>query len=284
MRPLFTLCLIFYITTVAQGQIQVGVFGGLSNYLGDLTDKVYQNSRAVGGIHLGYQISPRLNLRAGLNIARVVGADSLTNQDSRRLRNLDFQSNITELSVVAELNTFDMDIKSWSPYIFGGLAFFHFNPYTYDTRGLKVMLQPLGTEGQGLPGYQQTRLYSLTRLAIPFGGGVKYKISDNVRIALEVGLRKLFTDYLDDVSTSYADPVELLTVRGQESVDLAYRTDELPGGDPFYPPKGLERGSPKNKDYYYFSGLHLTFQLGDNEGASYSGRGRKRSYGCPTVF
>ena len=283
MRRLFFLSLLLTLSILAQSQLQIGLFGGLSNYVGDITDKPYQNSNGAIGITSGYQILNRVNLRAGFTYAKVNGADSLSSQEDIRLRNLSFQSNISEFSVVAEINTFDMDYKSWSPYVFGWLAVFHFNPYTYDLQNQKVYLKPLGTEGQGIPGYQKP--YSLTQLALPFGGGIKFNISSNVRIALEVGLRKLFTDYLDDVSGNYADPNDLFTNRGQQSVELSYREDELPDGDPAYPQKGITRGSPKYKDYYYFSGLHLTYLLGEGSQKSYSSKmGRNKRYGCPTVF
>lgn len=266
----------------AQSQLQVGVFGGLSNYVGDMTDKPYTNSNGAVGITVGYQILSRVNLRAGFTYAKVNGADSLNKQEDVRLRNLSFQSKISEFSIVAEFNTFDMNYKTWSPYIFAGLAVFHFDPYTYDQQNNKVYLKPLGTEGQGIQGYQKP--YALTQLALPFGGGIKYNISDKFRVALEVGLRKLFTDYLDDVSGNYADPNDLLTNRGQQSVDLSYREDELPFGDPFYPAKGETRGSPKYKDYYYFTGLHLVYILGGDGNTSYSRGGKNKRYGCPTVF
>lgn len=287
MRKLFTLYLLLFFSVVANSQVQVGVFGGVSNYLGDMTEKLYQNSGGALGFTIGYQFTNRFNLRAGFTYGKVSAADSLSDQEDIQLRHLHFQSNLTEFSLVGEFNTFDLDIKRWSPYVFGGLAVYHFNPYAFDRRGLKVFLQPLGTEGQGLPGYAQTKLYSRTQMALPFGGGIKYHISDNVRIALEVGLRKLFTDYLDDVSGNYADENELFTGRGEQSVDLSYREDELPFGDPAYPQKGETRGSPKFKDYYYFSGLHLTFALpsGGNDVKNYSSRAsRNKRYGCPTVF
>lgn len=287
MRKLFTLFLSLLFTVFANSQVQVGVFGGVSNYLGDMTEKLYRNSGVALGFNIGYQLSNRVNLRAGFTYGKVSGADSLSDQEDIQLRNLHFQSGITEFSLVGEINTLDLDLKRWSPYVFGGLAVYHFNPYTFDPQGLKVFLQPLGTEGQGLPGYPQTKLYSRTQIALPFGGGIKYNISDKVRIALEVGLRKLFTDYLDDVSGNYADPNELFAARGQQAVDLSYREDELPFGDPAYPAKDETRGSPKYKDYYYFSGLHVTFVLpsSGNDGKVYSSRaGKNRRLGCPTVF
>ena len=281
MRKFSFLALLLTCSVFAQSQVQIGLFGGISNYVGDMTDRPYKNSKGAFGVTIGYQILSRVNLRAGFTFAKVSGADSLAKKEDVRLRNLSFQSNISEFSAVAEINTFDMNYKTWSPYIFGGLAVFHFDPYTYDQQNNKVYLKPLSTEGQGIPGYQKP--YALTQLALPFGGGIKYNISDNVRIALEVGLRKLFTDHLDDVSGNYADPNDLLTNRGQQSVDLSYREDELAVGDPFYPPKGETRGSPKYKDYYYFTGLHLVYTLG-GDGSSALRGGKNKRYGCPTVF
>ena len=281
----FTLAALFLIVShFAQSQFQVGLFGGISNYVGDMTDKPYRNSKGAFGITAGYQILDRLSLRAGFTFAKVAGADSLAKQEDVKLRNLSFQSNISEFSLLAELNIFDMTYLRWSPYVFGGLAVYHYDPYTFDMQNNKVYLQPLSTEGQGLPGYNQ-KPYSLTQLAIPFGGGIKYNISDKVGVAFEVGLRKLFTDYLDDVSGNYADPNELMATKGIQSAELSYREDELPNGDLNYPVKGETRGSPKYKDYYYFTGLRLIFQLGGDNERSFSGRmGKNKRYGCPTVF
>jgi hypothetical protein len=286
MRKFCVLSLLSIISLFAHPQLQIGLFGGISNYVGDMTDKPYKNSKGAFGITAGYQILNRVNLRAGFTFAKVSGADSLAKQDDIRLRNLSFQSNISEFSLVAEFNTFDMQYQNWSPYLFAGLAVFHFDPYTFDRQNNKVYLRPLSTEGQGLPGYSQ-KPYALTQLALPFGGGIKYNISSNLRIALEIGLRKLFTDYLDDVSGNYADPNDLMAAKGQQSVDLSYREDELPAGDLNYPQKGITRGSPKYKDYYYFSGLHLVYQFGEGSGSqrSYGTRmSRNKRYGCPTVF
>jgi len=286
MRKFFFLFPFLIFSCLAQCQLRLGLFGGIANYVGDMTDRPYQNPKGAFGITAGYQILPRVNLRAGFTYAKVGGADSVSKQEDIRMRNLSFQTNISEFSLVAEVNTFDMDYKRWSPYIFGGLAVFHFNPYTYDRQNNKVYLQPLSTEGEGLPGYSQ-KPYALTQLALPFGGGVKFDISEKVRIAFEVGLRKLFTDYLDDVSGNYPDPNELMAAKGQEAVELSYREDELPNGDLNFPQKGITRGSPKYKDYYYFTGIHLNFQLFDSNNSQrlYSSKmGKNKRYGCPTVF
>ena len=177
---------------------------------------------------------------------------------------------------MGEYTIFNLSEIRWSPYIFAGLAVYHFDPYTYDETGIQTYLKPLTTEGQGLQGYPKA--YSLTQFSIPFGGGIKYAISERVHLWLEAGLRKTFTDYLDDVSTGYADPNDLLAGNGQRSVDLSYRGDEV--GFPDYPVKGFTRGNPESKDYYYFTGLHLSFALGSGEGRGSGVKG----YGCPKVF
>jgi hypothetical protein len=142
-----------------------------------------------------------------------------------------------------------------------------------------------------LSGYPDRKPYSLTQPAIPFGGGIKYAINDNLRLGLELGFRKLFTDYLDDVSTTYVNPADLLAAKGQLAVDMSYRGDELPGGNPNYPAKGSQRGGAKKQDWYYFFGLHLTYRLGSGDntnrsgvfgGGNYKG-GKKKGYGCPAV-
>jgi opacity protein-like surface antigen len=277
MRKTLVYFLVSIITLPSFSQVRLGIFGGLSNYQGDLTDKPYKSSKAAFGITASFPISQRFSIRTGLTLGKIAGADSLSDRPELIGRNLSFQSKLTEFSVVAVYDIFNIEDIRWTPYVFGGLAVFHFNPFTYDSNQTKVYLQPLSTEGQGLQGYPE-KPYSLTQLSLPFGAGVKYAISDRVQIGLEIGLRKTFTDFLDDVSGGYADPADLLAGKGQQSVDLSYRGDEL--GNAAYPTKGFTRGNPKAKDYYYFSGLHLSFALGGGEGRS-GGRG---GYGCPKVF
>lgn len=277
MRKLTLVLVLFFIAHTSFSQFRLGIFGGLSNYQGDLTDKPYKSPKTAFGLTGTFPLTQRFSIRTGLTFGKIGAADSLSDKPELRARNLSFQSRITEFSVLGEYNIFNLDQIRWTPYIFAGLAVFHFDPYTYDSTGIQTYLQPLSTEGQGLPGYPN-KPYALTQLAIPFGGGIKYAISERVQLGLEVGLRKTFTDYLDDVSTNYADPADLLAGNGPRSVELSYRGGEV--GFPNYPVKGFTRGNPKSKDYYYFTGLHLTFALGSGEGR---GSGEK-GYGCPKVF
>jgi hypothetical protein len=284
MRRFFISFVALFSAATALSQPQIGVFAGLSNYVGDLVDKPYQSTKGAFGLSLGFPLSDHFNFRAGLTFAKVAGADSLNHRVDLKQRNLSFQTPVTELSANLEYVTLDLDTYKWSPYFFAGLAVYHFNPYTFDALGNKVYLKPLSTEGEGLAQYPGVPAYPLTQLAIPFGGGIRFVISDNIRLGVEVGLRKLFTDYLDDVSGNYADATDLLNAKGPKAVELSYRGGEVPGGSPVYPSKGTTRGSPKSKDYYYFTGIHLIFQLpGNGNGPGESRSSRRGGYGCPTV-
>ena len=267
-------------------RFHIGVFGGVAAYNGDLTDKIFPKKVTNGAIGItgNYELTDNIMLRAGYTYTVVGGADRFSNDSSLLARNLSFETSISEFSLVGEyylLNLYDNRI---SPYVYAGLALYHFNPYAFNGGTDKIYLKPLSTEGQGLPGYADRKPYSLTQAAIPYGAGVKFAVTSNLHLGLEVGLRKLFTDYLDDVSTNYADPNDLLAAKGQLAVDMSYRGDDV--GNPAYPAKGVQRGSPKHKDTYYFTGLHLTYRLGGgNSGSGLfgggSGKKNRNSTGCP---
>jgi hypothetical protein len=283
MRKLFFLSVLICCSFFSFSQWQAGIFGGLSTYRGDINGKSFFQKQllkpALGAV-VRYEWSDLVHLRAGLTYAKVAGNDRYNQKEDLRIRNLSFESSIIELSAIGEFHTFDLNVKKWSPYVFAGLAVYHYNPYTKDTSNQKVYLRPLSTEGQGLPQYGKR--YALTQFALPFGAGMKFRLTDRIFLGAEFGLRKLFTDYLDDVSTNYAGAADLLEARGQQAVDLAYRSDELPGGNPTYPEKGAQRGGSLEKDWYYFTGLHLSFRLGAG-GLGNGGGGKRSKLDCPKV-
>ena len=221
MRNTCLLVLVFLLAKVSSAQnYHVGIFGGVSNYQGDLVDGPYKQTKGAFGVTLGYELTDHFMVRAGLTHGKVAGADKYSPKPDLRLRNLSFESKITELSLVLEYSAFNLYNRKYTPYFFGGLALYHFNPYTTGSNGLQVFLKPLSTEGQGLSNYPDRHPYSLTQMSLPFGGGIRFAISDNIRLSLEVGLRKLFMDYLDDVSTTYVDPIDLLAAKGATAVDI----------------------------------------------------------------
>lgn len=284
---LFIISLFSFLLPSAQ-KVHIGAAGGFANYNGDLLDKLYPKKITNGfiGFTVHYEIQDQILVRGAYNFARVNGSDVYSEKSNLRGRNLQFESAISEFSVVGEYYLFNLYEKRFSPYGFVGLGIFHFNPYTSDSTGRKVFLKPLSTEGQGL--YPNKKQYSLWQPAIPFGGGVKFAITENLRIGIELGLRKLFTDYLDDVSTSYPNYDDLLAARGQTAVDFSYRGDEVPGGEPAFPSKDTQRGGAKQKDIYYFTGINISFRpsfSGGGGGGNIRSRGfgKKGKFGCPNV-
>jgi len=282
---LFILFLLSVLFVPAQ-RVFIGVAGGLANYNGDLLDKLYHSKLTNGfiGLTVHYELQDQILLRGSYNFARVNGSDIYSEKEDLRMRNLHFESAVSEFSIVGEYYLFNLYERRFSPYGFVGLGLFHFNPYAYDSLERKVFLKPLSTEGQGI--YPDKKPYSLWQPTIPFGGGVKFAITENLRIGFEIGLRKTFTDYLDDVSTSYPDQNDLLAARGQTAVDFSYRSDEVPGGDATFPTKLTQRGGAEQKDMYYFTGINISFRSPFSGGGGSSrsrGYGKKGKFGCPTV-
>jgi hypothetical protein len=265
-----------------QAQFHVNLFGGFANYFGDLQSKAYttQQSHLAVGAGLQYDLTGHFSLLTNLTYGNVGASDAYNLQPDLKARNLSFQTSIIEWNVLAEYNLLDLNDHKFTPYIFAGLAVYHFNPFAYDSLGKKVDLQPLSTEGEGLTQYPDRKPYALTQLAIPFGGGIKFRVSDRVVLAYEIGLRKLFTDYLDDVSTRYVDQTTLLNARGPEAVEMAYRGNEVKGsGAGVYPADGTVRGNPGHKDWYYTSGIRVSIDLNTK---SLSAHRRNRGvYDCP---
>ena len=270
-----TLSSLLIAVTAGAQNFHVNLFAGTSNYSGDLQDKrfTFSQSHFAGGVGISYDLSDKFSLRSGITLGKISGDDKL---GSNKLRNLNFTSNLAEVNLGLEYYITRPGEHALTPYIFGGLALYHFNPYTRDTSGTKYFLRPLSTEGEGF--VEGKNNYSLTQFAIPFGAGVKLALSEKINVGLELGLRKLFTDYLDDISTTYVDEALLLTNRGAKAVELAYRGGELKNGNT-YPAGGTTRGGSK-KDWYYTTGLTVSFRLGGDKGGGGGGR-RHPKYGCP---
>lgn len=242
---------------------EIGVFIGGCYYIGEINPIAHLNqfTKPAGGILFRYNINPRLSGRLNLLFGSIEGHDSFSNSAAAQQRNLSFKSPINEFSAQLEFNFLDYQIgnekRKFSPYIFFGIAGFKFNPQGQLNNNW-VALQPLGTEGQGLDGGASKKKYKLIQIAIPFGFGAKANLSKNIGISFEWGIRKTFTDYLDDVSKKYYDPAILAAARGGTA---AVMSDPSIGTDPGFNNTGRQRGNPTNKDWYSFAGIGLTIKL-----------------------
>lgn len=267
MRNLLIFIFSFPLAVFAQEDLSLGFSVGLSNYQGDLTPTPLSNIRkshisAAGFLRI--QHNDFFNTRLNIQYGKVEAADA-DGESSNAGRNLSFSTTIWEAGLIEEINIIGFHSgtdRFFSPYLFGGVAVFHYNPKTVYF-GQVVELQPLGTEGQGIPGYAGE--YSLFQVAIPIGGGLKLGLGGDATLSVELGGRKLFTDYLDDVSGPYVDSRILLIGNGPLASALGNRIGEYHNSDPVNTP-GAPRGNPKYQDWYFFSTISLAFAL-DGDGS-----------------
>jgi hypothetical protein len=202
----------------------------------------------------------RWSWKMELNFGRISGDDSKAATAFEVDRNLSFHSSIVEFSPQIEFNFFDFETGSsdfpFTPYIFGGISVFHFNPKA-DLNGHVYELQPLGTEGQGMNGIKR---YKRLQMAIPFGGGIKISLG-RLGFGLEVGARRTYSDYLDDVSTIYPDMAALLANSGPVAVALSDRSLSRLDTSSHVPVFMKQRGNASDKDWYLFAGVTFFWRL-----------------------
>ncbi|PJJ48712.1 DUF6089 family protein [Hymenobacter chitinivorans] len=254
----------------------VGVSINAMNYFGDIVPKAsipslrFAATRPNIGVNFTHRFAPRISARVAFAYGRITGDDEKaadkTDPDARFRyhRNMNFRNDILELSAVgvfdliANRNNY-IKRPDFVPYVFAGIGVFHHNPKGLVrggvvpsdlSEGSYVNLQPLRTEGVD---------YSLTGLSIPFGGGVRYKVNKSFDIGLEIGWRKTFTDYLDDVSQNYIPDAQLATPAAKYFGRGITRTDD--GSYPNFNVSGEMRGKGNEKDWYIVTGLNVNYIL-----------------------
>lgn len=238
---------------------ELGPIIGGTYYLGDMNQfRQFHYTQLAGGLIYRFNINSRVSLRGNLLYGSLKGDDASAKSDLLKNRNLNFTSTIYELAGGIEFNYFPFEIGhqryKGTAYILTELGVFHMDPMTvYDSE--KIALQPLGTEGQG-SSLSSKKNYSLTQLCIPIGVGARLTLGKWACLSAEIGIRKTFTDYIDDVhSDTYVDPTVLAAENGPIAADLSNRS--IDGS------RYGKRGTSSSNDWYVFSGLMLTFKLGN---------------------
>lgn len=273
--------LFIHLAGITQAPVELHVFGGISNYQGDLQPKIISTASLGQSLALNLKagLSEKFFLRAGLGFSKV-SADDKNNPPDLRPRNLSFNSNIEDAHLAIEYRIFSQEELAITPYVFAGIGAFRFNPYAfYGDKNEKVYLQPLGTEGQGLPEYPERQVYKLTQVYVPFGAGLLWRATGKIMVGIEMKLNKTFTDYLDDASTTTVSEALLRRDRGPVAVAMAFRRGELNGAP--YPVNPSIRGNPDNKDWFYQVGLTFGYLLSDGQNNANSYKSRAKKLGCP---
>ena len=266
-----------------RGVLGFGLSAGASNYAGDLDDNfTLPFTRPGFGAHAIFLFRPRIHLRLAIYHGTITASDgSGVNLSGNQYRNLSFYSDINEggIHVIYTLQSRKRGFTRrnfLAPYVFAGLAYFHFNPKR-SVNGQEYELQKIGTEGQYLSGNYPSP-YSLQQFSIPFGIGFTLKLSKNFDIGAEIGLRKTFTDYLDDVSTLYPDKQQLTESQGSVAAYLADPSNnpDEPQGKPAF----SKRGNSNFKDWYVYTNVHLTYYFTTSLFKSYKLRSNFRNNSC----
>ncbi|MEY4573149.1 MAG: hypothetical protein RLZ10_2433 [Bacteroidota bacterium] len=222
---------------------------------------------------LGYRqrFHPYFATTTSLCLFNLKGDDKYSEEATRNARNLHFRSFNIEIQQRLEFIFFARELfgsrynlpgakskknRNEQYYLFGGLGLCYFNPQAQFKDGSWMNLRPLKTEGQ-------SQAYSPLTLTIPFGFGFRVGVGRSYRIGIEIAYVKTFSDYMDDVSTVYADPNSFPS-------DAAAYFSNPAIGDPMFAP-GNQRGDSKHKDAYYHLNLIVTKNL------TFRDYGRQRS-------
>jgi hypothetical protein len=235
---------------------------GGSTYKGELNPSLFHTEfiKPALGIFYRRNLNSHWAYRVGLNYGTVAGDDAESDIDYNVRRNLSFRSRIWDLHGLLEFNFFPYQLASprnkYTPFLLGGLAIYRFNPEA-KLGDEWYKLQPLGTEGQESAAYPDRKKYKRVQIAIPFGGGFRFRVTRRFGMSIEAGARRLFTDYLDDVSTTYPDKDILFADHGEIAVLLSDRSIDgqaLNNTD-------RQRGNASDRDWYMFAGITLNYAL-----------------------
>lgn len=290
--------------SISLGKLELGLGIGPMFFVGDLggnagvgktfiKDLDLPLTKLSKGLYLNYYPVEFVGFRLAANVGHLEGNDAAAPakggaEMDRRERNLHFQSRIKEAYVALEvyptwfIETYDGLQGKLRPYLLAGAGIFHFDPEAKDVDGRWTKLAPLHLEGQGFPEYPDSKPYKLTQMNLVMGGGVKYYLKESLYIGFEILHRKLFTDYVDDVSHNYyIDPIHfdqhLPASDAAKARRLYYRgIYSFPATRPYE--EFAERGDPKQNDAYFSSIIRFGWRLGGDN------RRELRQLKCPVFY
>jgi len=265
--------IIFSLNTKAQqfkANTEIGLLLGSSYYLGDLNTSHFSQPSPAMGLIIRKNIDKRFVYKAEIMYLNLKSDERESDDTIAFNRGLHFRSPVYELSGQLEFNFLPYQpgnsLYTWTPFIYTGVSLFYYNPQAENKNGEWVDLQELGTEGQGTTttfSDGRRNKYSQMQFAIPMGGGFKISVNESFNIILEYGARKTFTDYLDDVSTTFVGGNEL-SYPSEMSLEAQEMSDPMETHN-----KGDQRGNPDKKDWYSFAGITLSFKLNNDPKGCY---------------
>ncbi len=275
-------------------QPEISITTGGTAFLGDLRgppgeggpfvkDLLLKTVRPYIGVSATWNAENWYSLTAGIGYTKVNGADSLIIMKGgverwRVYQNTTFRSNIFEVYAMGELRPLNLldpshEMRQFNPFVGLGVGLFHFNPQA-PLNGRWIDLHPLHLEGQGFAEYPDRKEYKLTQLYIPVSLGIKYYMKNRTAVSVSALFRKTFTDYIDDVSTTYIDP---RLFNKYLSIDNAILARQLYSRStrPEKVRPNVEKGDARNMDSYVSLVCTFSFILKGQTAIYYPGRPRK---------
>jgi len=266
------------------------VGAGATNFLGELggadhigTDFVrdfeFAMTRPSFTYGMRYFIRRDLSAAGTFAYGWLRGADNRTNEPIRNNRNLQFRSPLAELSLrleyalMTEKRGHRYSLKKvrgqsgnrFIPCVYAGLGLFWFNPRAKDINQLGTgkwySLRKIGTEGQFVTTTRKP--YPQVGISPQVGLYAKWLINRRWNIAIDLGARWTGTDYMDDVSTTYADPEKIAENTKYEDIppelakwfaDPSLLQDNKTGIN-------QQRGDARDDDSYMFGFITLCYRL-----------------------
>ncbi|MBR6437975.1 MAG: outer membrane beta-barrel protein [Bacteroidales bacterium] len=237
--------------------IEVGASAGLSYYMGDINPRKPFNNSSVGfGMLVRYYENTRWAFRLSYSYLQLKGSDDVSGY--RPERGLSFKTNIHDIAAIAEFNFWDYFTGSkrndLSPYLFGGISAFYFNPKAEDGTELCNMYTDVDYEGT-MPARGEDK-YSKFAISIPFGVGVKYSLGSKLGVAFEWRWDYTFTDWIDDCHAYYPkyNPGDDYV---QYSDPTGFAADENGVNDKEY----IQRGNKSDNDWFGYLNVSVVYKF-----------------------
>jgi opacity protein-like surface antigen len=220
---------------------------GVAYYYGDLNDKPGLKNMGLGpAVSLGalYRVTEHFSARGELRFYQVSGNQQYSSFPND---NLSFRARNPDLSLGIQADLFAYNRRARiNPYLFLGVAASYLNTKT-KLDGKWYSLPPLSTEGVK---------YSRLPLAITGAAGVSVQATERLSLGVELNSNFMLSDYLDDVSTVYANPDVLPSDLARR---LADRSSEI--GLP-QKEAGWHRGVGSTNDIYSLFQVRVTYLIG----------------------
>lgn len=213
---------------------EIGGGIGTAVYSGDIIRKIDTGQSGLQGTLFGKRNFDNVwSLKLGVNLAKIRAADSIRPIDAMAsVRQGHFTGRITELSAIMEFNFLDyVNHKSefrFSPYAFFGMGY--------------AFVNAEGRMHTGAP----VEKYRTNTLVVPFGGGLKFLLTNQLNLGLEFSFRPTTSDALDQLGSQLPALPRYDTPLGPDTKALA---------------KSMNFGNPNSKDWYYFLGLTVSYTL-----------------------